>query len=80
MTLHPMPSKILHSVLSGDTALADAPASVQSWARLEIHNAAVHVLSLPKEKRDEFLERIPLDLRELVKAEANRVWRWRRDQ
>lgn len=69
-------SKRLAAYLSGEDLSPDA--SVLSWAQLEIHKAAIHVLSLPKEKREDFLAKIPPHIVPAVKDEANRVWEWRR--
>lgn len=70
------PSLRLAAYLSGRD-LEPAPA-IASWARLEIHRAAVEVLSLPKEEREGWLSRIPSHIVPMVRQEANRVWAWRR--
>lgn len=70
------PSQKLHDLLSGRTEWDDADASIRSWARLDIHKAAIEALRMPKEKRDAFIERIPRSLQDKVKAEANRIWLW----
>ena len=74
----PRPSARLAAYLSGEDLNPDA--SIQSWAQLEIHRAAIHILDLQKEEREPFLARVPSHIRPLVKAEANRVWSWRRSQ
>lgn len=69
-------SKRLTAYLSGADLNPDP--AILSWAALEIHKAAIHVLSLPKEKREEFLKLPPPHLVPAIKAEANRVYLWRR--
>lgn len=71
-----LPSQKLLNLLSGKTGWEEADESIKSWAQYEIHKAAVKVLQLPKGKRDAFLERIPSSLRDKVKDEANRVWKY----
>lgn len=72
------PSEHLSDLLNGYILWEDAPDYIKSWARLEIHNAAVYVLALPKEKRDAFFKRVPEGLHQMIKDEANRVYLWRR--
>lgn len=75
---HKTPSQKLHDLLSGRTEWDDADEAIRSWASFEIYKAAMEVLRMPKEKRDAFIERIPSSLRDKVKAEANRVWKYSR--
>lgn len=70
------PSQRLTAYLSGHDLSPDA--ATQSWARLEIHRAAIQVLATPKEKREDFLAKIPPHIATLVRTEANRIWSWRR--
>jgi len=72
------PSQKLTAYLSGRDFNPDP--AILSWAQLEIHKAALHVLSLPKEEREAFLAKPPPHLVLLIKAEANRIWLYNRRQ
>jgi len=72
-----LPSQKLTAYLSGQDL--DPDPAILSWASLEIHKAAIHVLSLPKEKREDFLAKIPSHIVLDIKLETNRVWAWRRE-
>lgn len=71
---HERPSETLNRVLAGVIAMGDAPNSIQSQARLPIYDAAVEILSKPKEKRRAMLDRIPALVRPYVEAEVIRLW------
>lgn len=73
-----LPSALLSDLLSGVTAWEDADPSIRNWATFEIHRAAVEVLAMPKEKRDGFFKAVPVHLQDMIKAECNRVWLFRR--
>ncbi len=73
--MHLWPSHYLRQVLMGNMALEDAPAAVQSWARLEIYEGARAVLNAGGlEKRRAMLARIPEKIRPHVEAEVRRLW------
>jgi hypothetical protein len=75
----PTPSEQLVELLSGKTAWEDAPASIRSWAGLEIYRAACAILAEPeKGNRRNMLGRIPRSIRPHVEAEARRVFILRR--
>lgn len=66
-------SDLLKQYLSGDN---NVPSAIKSFARLQIHKAAVRILSLPFDKRAASIERYgrPVELR----AEVLRVFEHRR--
>lgn len=68
----------LYAHLAGEDPNPDE--AIASWAQFEIHQAAMHILDLPKQEREAFLRRLPSYLHEQVKLEVNRVWAWRRAQ
>lgn len=73
--MHIWPSAILREVLSGHMALEDAPKSVQSWATLEIYEAARLVCNAGGlEARRTMLAKIPAKIRPHVEAEVKRLW------
>ena len=73
------PSEQLADLLSGKLAWKDAPASIRSWARLEIYRGACAVLDEPERGlRQNMLGRIPAAIRPLVEVEAKRIWAIRR--
>lgn len=55
--------------------MKDAPASIQSWARLSIYEGAVEVVHLhsPDARRAALLQ-IPEKVRPYVEAEVKRIW------
>jgi hypothetical protein len=69
------PQQWLNEVLSGRIAMEDAPASIQSWARLPIFQGACEIIKMdtPDERRAE-LAKIPPLVRPWVEAEVRRVW------
>jgi len=73
------PQQWLNEVLSGRIAMEDAPASIQSWARLPIFQGACEIIKMdtPDERRAE-LAKIPPLVRPWVEAEVRRVWVMRR--
>ena len=74
--MHKTPSQKLHDLLSGRTEWDDADEAIRSWASFEIYKAAEDVLRLPtKEKRREFLDRVPASLRPHIESEVMRLWR-----
>jgi len=69
------PSEWLREVLSGYIPLEDAPASIQSWARLEIFNAAEIISNIPtKAGRNAALQKVPERIRPHVQSEVVRLW------
>ena len=57
-------------------ALENAPPSVQSWARLEIHDGAVAVMNAGGlEARRAMLQRIPAKIRPHVEARVMELWK-----
>lgn len=69
------PSVQLGRVLSGDVALQDAPASIQSWARLHIYQTARGIIALEtKQERRDAMLRVPALIRPMVDAEGRRLW------
>ena len=69
------PSKILERVLDGRLNLDDAPADVQSWARLPIHQAAMDIIAIQGlERRRAALAKIPDTVRDAVKKEIRKQW------
>lgn len=69
------PSKWLREVLTGNVPMKDAPDSVQSWARLSIHEGAMAVMNAGGiEKRREMLSRIPAPIRPFVEARVRELW------
>lgn len=74
------PSQWLHSVLSGQTDLSDAPASIQSWARFPIFQGACDIIRMDtQDERRAELQKIPSKIRPHVEAEIKRLWPMRRD-
>lgn len=65
-------------VLSGAIPYKDAPASIQSWLRYDVHLGAVEILALPQHERKAALSHIPETVRPLVEAEVKRVWAMKR--
>lgn len=74
------PQQWLNEVLSGRIAMEDAPASIQSWARLTIFQGACEIIKMdtPDERSAE-LAKIPPLVRPWVEAEVKRMWPMRRD-
>lgn len=73
--MHIWPSQILREVLMGNMALEDAPASIQSWATLEIYQAARLVCDAGGlQARRAMLAKIPAKIRPHVEAEVKRLW------
>lgn len=71
------PTQWLDDILTGRIPWDDAPASVQSWARLFIHQAAVDVLKCKsKETRRAALDKMPDFVRPRIEAEALRVFEY----
>lgn len=69
------PSQQLDELLSGKVAFADAAPAIQSWAQFSIYQGAVSLLQIKdKEKRNAALQKVPASLRDLVRAEAMRLW------
>ena len=69
------PSEWLDDVLRGKIGMADAPASIQSWAQLTIFHAAKEVLAAPdKGTRRNMLGRIPAPIRPYVEKEVLRLF------
>ncbi len=69
------PSAILRDVLMGHMAMEDAPLSVQSWARLPIHQAATEICDMGTlEERRRALAKIPERIRPYVETEIRRIW------
>ena len=72
------PSAELREVLEGRVRLEDADPSVQSWARLPIHQAAVDIMQIRGRKaRRAALERIPETIRPHVRARVEELWQRR---
>ena len=70
----------LTEVLSGRTPLANAPASIQSWARFPIFQGAREIALMDTaDERKAALARIPEMVRPYVEAEVRRVWPMRRE-
>lgn len=70
-----LPSQKLRDLLSGATEWEDADASIQSWARFYIYEAAFDIARLPKkEARKASLENLPGFVRPRVEAELLRIW------
>lgn len=73
------PSETLNRVLDGRLAMTNAPASIQSQARLAFYDAACEVLKVTDiEKRRSMLKRIPALVRPYVEAEVKRLWTLRK--
>lgn len=74
------PSQWLHLILTGQIDMEDAPASVQSWARLPIFQGACEIIKMdtPDERRAE-LAKIPPLVRPWVEREVVRLWGMRRE-
>lgn len=73
-----LPSQQLTNLLSGETRWQDAPPSIQSWARFEIHRGALTALRMgTKEERRTYLAKIPDTIRPHMEAEIMRLWRAR---
>lgn len=69
------PQQWLNEVLSGRIAMEDAPASIQSWARLPIFQGACEIIALDtQDERRAELARIPQLIRPYVEREVRRVW------
>tara|TARA_R110000822_G_scaffold229393_1_gene361639 strand:+ start:865 stop:1116 length:252 start_codon:yes stop_codon:yes gene_type:complete len=69
------PSEQLEDLLMGRVAWDDAPASIRSWARLPIFDAAQTILAAPdKGTRRNMLGKIPAPIRPRVEAEVKRLW------
>lgn len=65
----------LNRLLSGQIDMQDAPAAIQSWSRLAIHEGALEILSIEnKQERRAALAKIPDRIRPYVEAEAVRLW------
>ena len=62
----------LANLLNGHTPWDEADASVQSWARFYVHQAAVRVCS--QEDRQAALASLPDFIRPRVETEARRIW------
>lgn len=70
-----LPSKQLALMLSGKQNWDDAPASIQSWGRYYIHEAAVQIMRLDTiEKRRTALGKLPDTIRPKVELEVRRLW------
>ena len=70
------PSERLRSAIIGAIPLADAP---QEWLGFIVYRFAAAVLQEPdKDARRRALARVPAAIRELVEAEALRLWNNRR--
>jgi len=69
------PSEELEDLLMGRVAWDDAPDAIQSWARMQIFEAAKTILAAPnKGDRRNMLGRIPAAIRPRVEAEVKRLW------
>lgn len=69
----------MNLLLSGQIAMDDTPAAIQSWSRLFIHNGAISVMRLDnKQERRDALDKIPASIRPYVEAELGRIWPMRR--
>lgn len=74
------PQQWLNEVLSGRIAMEDAPASIQSWARLPIFQGACEIIALDtQDERRAELARIPQLIRPYVEREVRRVWVMRQE-
>lgn len=81
-----MPSKMVafaDRILAGEIPLTDVPddlrPSVEHIIKLPIYRLAVEVLDAPtKDQRNRNLERVPDLIRPMVRAEAERVFNYRR--
>lgn len=73
------PSEQLADVLMGRIAWDDAPASIRSWARFPIYQAAREILDMPeKASRRKALAKIPGQIRPRVEDEVMRIHDMRR--
>lgn len=69
------PSQQLDDLLSGRVAYEEAAPAIQSWAQHSIHIGAMSLLRIKeKEARNAELQKVPENLRELVRAEVVRLW------
>lgn len=68
----------LNEVLSGRVKMQDAPESIQSWARLAIHQGAKEIVQMEwiNDRRAAMLK-IPPSVRPYVEAEVKRIWSMR---
>jgi hypothetical protein len=67
--------------MQGRVDLNSEDASIQSACSFWIYRAAVEILALEEKKdRQEALEKVPDLLRSYVKAEALRIWNYRKIQ
>ena len=70
-----LPTQQLDDLLSGRVAYADAEPAIQSWAQHSIHIGALSLLRIKdKDARNVALQKVPENLRELVRAEVVRLW------
>ena len=69
------PSTQMNDLLTGRVAWNDAQPAIRSWAMLTIHGAAQTILAAPKPRRRSMIDKLPVTLRPILKAEIIRLAR-----
>lgn len=67
-------SELMEQFMAGEVSHDDLSPAMQSAVRLHIYNKAAQILALPSGKEmTQALDRLPEEVRELVRAEGKRI-------